>query len=144
MTHNNAAKIVWVADNLALHSWCQHFSKLSAIAVDTEFVRKTTYYPIVGLIQISDGETALLIDPLSVTDWQPLVELMLLSSVTKVFHACSEDLEVFDRLLGILPKPLYDTQIGEAYASANWSLSYVKLVQAYKNITLVKDETTSD
>lgn len=140
----NIPEIVWVKEDTELASWCRHFLTLPAIAVDTEFIRRTTFYPIIGLLQISDGETAVLIDPLTITEWQPLKDLMAQESVMKVFHACSEDLEVFDGLLGFLPTPFYDTQVGEAYVNAQWSLSYVKLIQCYKDIVIPKDETTSD
>lgn len=141
---SNSVNIVWVDNNADLVVWCKHFASLAAIAVDTEFMRRTTYFPITGLIQISDGKDAVLIDPLTITDLAPLKELMVKESVIKVFHACSEDLEVFDRLLGSVPTPFYDTQVAEAYVSAQWSLSYVKLIQRYKNIEIAKDETTSD
>ncbi|RBO82574.1 ribonuclease D [Marinomonas aquiplantarum] len=142
--HDEALNIVWVADNASLASWCDYWAELPVIAVDTEFIRRTTYFPITGLIQISEGEKAVLIDPLSIDDWSPLKALMVNSAVMKVFHACSEDLDVFDRLLGVLPTPFYDTQIGEAYASAQWSLSYVKLIHEYLRIEVAKDETRSD
>lgn len=140
----NDQDCIWVADDAELASWCQYWAELEAVAVDTEFIRRTTYFPITGLIQVSDGEKAVLIDPLAIRDFSPLKELMLNKHVVKVFHACSEDLEVFDRLLGVLPDPFYDTQIGEAYVSGQWSLSYVKLIQAYLGIELAKDETRSD
>ena len=136
--------IVWVESDDELAAWCAHFASLPVIAVDTEFIRRTTFYPITGLIQISDGESAVLIDPLSITNWTDLKALMTNNDVVKVFHACSEDLEVFDRLLGVVPTPFYDTQVGEAYVSGQWSLSYVKLILAYKNIEIAKDETRSD
>lgn len=136
--------IVWVDSNVALAKWCDYWSTLPVIAVDTEFIRRTTYFPIIGLIQISEGKQAVLIDPLNIDNWEPLRSLMINASVMKVFHACSEDLDVFDRLLGVLPTPFYDTQIGEAYANAQWSLSYVKLIQSYLNIEVAKDETRSD
>ncbi|REG85867.1 ribonuclease D [Marinomonas pollencensis] len=136
--------IVWVADNDALAEWCAYWAELPVIAVDTEFIRRTTYFPITGLIQISEGEKAVLIDPLAIDQWAPLRDLLVNPSVMKVFHACSEDLDVFERLLGVLPTPFYDTQIGEAYAAAQWSLSYVKLVAAYLGIEVAKDETRSD
>ncbi|MCW4631600.1 ribonuclease D [Marinomonas rhodophyticola] len=117
---------------------------MPVIAVDTEFIRRSTYFPITGLIQVSEGEKAVLIDPLTIDEWQPLRDLMVNPSVMKVFHACSEDMDVFDRLLGVLPTPFYDTQIGEAYASAQWSLSYVKLIHEYLQIEVAKDETRSD
>ncbi|MCB5162196.1 ribonuclease D [Marinomonas algarum] len=141
---DDALNIVWVADNDTLASWCDYWAQLPVIAVDTEFIRRSTYFPIIGLIQISEGDKAVLIDPLNIDEWSPLRALMVNPSVMKVFHACSEDLDVFDQLLGVLPIPFYDTQIGEAYASAQWSLSYVKLIHEYLKIEVAKDETRSD
>ncbi|MDP5056593.1 MAG: ribonuclease D [Marinomonas hwangdonensis] len=141
---DDALNIVWVADNASLATWCDYWAQLPVIAVDTEFIRRSTYFPITGLIQISEGDKAVLIDPLAIDEWQPLKALMVNPSVMKVFHACSEDMDVFDRLLGVLPTPFYDTQIGEAYASAQWSLSYVKLIFEYLQIAVDKDETRSD
>ncbi|GAB3482977.1 ribonuclease D [Marinomonas epiphytica] len=140
----NGLNIVWVEDDAALAQWCDYWAQLPVIAVDTEFIRRSTYYPITGLIQISEGEKAVLIDPLAIENWSPLRDLMVNQNVMKVFHACSEDLDVFDRLLGVLPSPFFDTQIGEAFASAQWSLSYVKLIHAYLGIEVAKDETRSD
>ena len=136
--------LVWVDNDVDMVKWCAHFAALPVIAIDTEFIRRTTFYPITGLIQISDGENAVLIDPLAINDWQSMIDLMTNQNVVKVFHACSEDLEVFDRLLGVIPTPFYDTQVAEAYVSGQWSLSYVKLILAYKNIEIAKDETRSD
>ncbi|OUR79960.1 ribonuclease D [Marinomonas sp. 42_23_T18] len=136
--------MVWVDSDAELAKWCAHFATLPVIAIDTEFIRRTTFYPITGLIQISDGVSAVLIDPLAITHWQDMIALMTNQNVIKVFHACSEDLEVFDRLLGVIPTPFYDTQVAEAYVSGRWSLSYVKLIMAYRNIEIAKDETRSD
>ncbi|MFT2098899.1 ribonuclease D [Marinomonas sp. 2405UD66-6] len=141
---DDALNIIWVADNESLLSWCDYWAQLPVIAVDTEFIRRSTYFPITGLIQISEGDKAVLIDPLNIDEWAPLKALMVNPDVMKVFHACSEDLDVFDRLLGVLPMPFYDTQIGEAYASGQWSLSYVKLIHEYLQIEVAKDETRSD
>ncbi|WOD07472.1 ribonuclease D [Marinomonas sp. GJ51-6] len=141
---DDALNIIWVADNESLLSWCDYWAQLPVIAVDTEFIRRSTYFPITGLIQISEGDKAVLIDPLNIDEWAPLKALMVNPDVMKVFHACSEDLDVFDRLLGVLPTPFYDTQIGEAYASGQWSLSYVKLIYEYLQIEVAKDETQSD
>ncbi|WP_417505776.1 ribonuclease D [Marinomonas gallaica] len=143
-TQNQNLDIVWVENDAALAKWCEYWSTLSFVAVDTEFVRRTTFYPVTGLIQISEGKQAVLIDPQTIADWSPLRALLVNEDVMKVFHACSEDLDVFDHLLGVLPTPFYDTQIGEAFASAQWSLSYVKLVKAYLDIDVAKDETRSD
>ncbi len=137
-------EIIWVETDSALQEWCAYWQTLPFIAVDTEFVRRTTFYPVTGLIQISEGQKAVLIDPQTISDWSPLRDLLVNEDVMKVFHACSEDLDVFDNLLGVLPTPFYDTQIGEAFASGQWSVSYVKLVKAYLDIDVAKDETRSD
>ena len=63
---------------------CEQASRHTYIALDTEFVRTRTYYPQLGLIQLFDGETLSLIDPLPITDWQPFVELLKNPDVTKL------------------------------------------------------------
>ena len=70
------AKTLMIDDNAELARWCRHWQSLPFVAVDTEFVRTETFYPIAGLIQVGDGEQAVLIDPLAITDWAPLVALL--------------------------------------------------------------------
>jgi len=130
--------------NADLASWCDHWLTLPYVAVDTEFVRTETFYPIAGLIQIGDGKRAYLIDPLEITDWQPLVQLLQAPDVVKVLHACSEDLEVFSRLCGAYPLPLFDTQLAAAFLGMDFSMGYSRLVSALLNIDLPKEETRSD
>tara|TARA_R110000751_G_scaffold71019_1_gene143684 strand:+ start:5510 stop:6658 length:1149 start_codon:yes stop_codon:yes gene_type:complete len=130
--------------NADLASWCAHWLTLPYVAVDTEFVRTETFYPIAGLIQIGDGKRAYLIDPLEITDWAPLVELLQAPDVVKVLHACSEDLEVFSRLCGAYPLPLFDTQLAAAFLGMDFSMGYSRLVSAQLNIDLPKEETRSD
>ncbi|MEH6566067.1 MAG: ribonuclease D [Halopseudomonas sp.] len=130
--------------NADLATWCAHWLTLPYVAVDTEFVRTETFYPIAGLIQIGDGQRAYLIDPLEITDWAPLVELLQAPSVVKVLHACSEDLEVFARLCGAYPLPLFDTQLAAAFLGMDFSMGYSRLVSALLNIDLPKEETRSD
>ncbi|MGY8809595.1 MAG: ribonuclease D [Pseudomonadales bacterium] len=130
--------------NADLASWCAHWLTLPYVAVDTEFVRTETFYPIAGLIQIGDGKRAYLIDPLEITDWAPLVELLQAPNVVKVLHACSEDLEVFSRLCGAYPLPLFDTQLAAAFLGMDFSMGYSRLVSAQLNIDLPKEETRSD
>lgn len=138
------AKTVFIDRNDVLAQWCEQWLKLPYVAVDTEFVRTETFYPIAGLIQIGDGEHAYLIDPLAITDWAPLVELLAAPGVIKVFHSCSEDLEVFHHLCGVVPQPLFDTQLAAAYLGMDFSMGYSRLVKALLDIDLAKDETRSD
>lgn len=114
------------------------------VAVDTEFARFNTYYPIVGLIQIYDGECCYLIDPVAIGDFACLSKLMRQESVTKIFHSCSEDLEVFQHYLGEIPRPVFDTQIASAILGAGFSLSYQNMVERYLSVKIPKEETRSD
>lgn len=135
---------VWIAQDAELSDLCARLRQQAAIAVDTEFMRTDTFYPIAGLIQIGDGKTSYLIDPLAITDFSSLRELMLDEKVVKVLHSCSEDIEVFECLLGEVPSPIFDTQIAAAFAGFGFSLGYAGLVRAVLAIEIPKDETRSD
>lgn len=114
------------------------------LGLDTEFVRTSTFYHRLGLIQVSDGRSSWLVDPLAVKDLSPLVEIFRAPSVLKVIHSASEDIEVFYRAFGVLPAPLFDTQVAAALAGAGAFLSYQKLVAAFLGIEVSKDETRTD
>ena len=113
------------------------------LGLDTEFVRTNTFYHRLGLVQVADGGTSWLVDPLAARDLSPLAAVFRSPGV-KVLHSASEDIEVFYRALGVLPEPLFDTQIAGALAGAGAFLSYQKLVAAYLGVELAKEETRTD
>ena len=119
-------------------------SEAPVLAIDTEFARFNTYYPMVGLIQIYDGHDCYLIDPLAVDSLEPLVPLMTSPDSVKVFHSGSEDMEVFQHCLGVVPVNLFDSQIAAAALGVGFSMSYQAIVEHYLDITIAKDETRSD
>ncbi|AZC16944.1 MULTISPECIES: ribonuclease D [Pseudomonas] len=139
-----AIDIHWIRDNDSLGQLCAEWQQLPFVALDTEFMRVDTFYPIAGLLQVGDGQRAYLIDPLTIDNWQPLAELLENPAVVKVVHACSEDLEVLLRLTGSLPAPLFDTQLAAAYLNLGFSMGYSRLVQEVLGIELPKGETRSD
>jgi ribonuclease D len=139
-----AIDIHWILDDASLARHCAEWQALPYVALDTEFMRVDTFYPIAGLIQIGDGARAYLIDPLVINQWQPLAQLLENPAVIKVVHACSEDLEVLLRLTGSLPAPLFDTQLAAAYLNLGFSMGYSRLVQEVLGIELPKGETRSD
>ena len=139
-----AIDIHWIRDNESLAQFCAEWQQLPFVALDTEFMRVDTFYPIAGLLQIGDGKRAYLIDPLTINAWQPLAALLENPAVLKVLHACSEDLEVLLRLTGSLPAPLFDTQLAAAYLNLGFSMGYSRLVQEVLGIDLPKGETRSD
>ena len=139
-----AIDIHWILDEASLARHCTDWRRLPFVALDTEFMRVDTFYPIAGLVQVGDGERAFLIDPLEIRDWSPFADLLEDPNVVKVLHACSEDLEVFLRLTGSLPVPLFDTQLAAGYLNLGFSMGYSRLVQAVLDIELPKGETRSD
>ena len=134
----------YIDSNDQLSRFCRQWSQAPALALDTEFIRTDTFYPIGALLQVSDDKGCFLIDPLAIDDFEPLRMLLADTSITKILHSCSEDLEVFDRLLGVLPQPIFDTQIAAALDGLGFSLSYQKLTESLLNIHVPKGETRSD
>lgn len=135
---------VWIDNNSTLASVCQDWQQEPYLAVDTEFVRTTTFYPKAGLIQVTSSGGDFLIDPLAIDDWQPLREVFEHPAVVKVFHACAEDLEVCQQLVGCIPTPLSDSQLAAAMAGMGASVGFQRLVSEVLDIDLPKGETRSN
>ena len=128
----------------ALAELCDELKTRDCIAVDTEFAREKSYYPHIGLIQIAgDGHIAC-IDPLAFVARDQLSALLFDASITKVFHACLQDLEVLELTLGARPCPLFDTQLATALMHQDHQVSYARLVEKELGIKLAKSETRTD
>lgn len=112
--------------------------------MDTEFMRVSTFYPEIGLLQLADATSITLIDPLGITDWSPFKALMINPAITKILHSCSEDMLVFLTFLQVLPTPLFDTQIAAALLNEGSSLSYQAMVKQRYGVEVPKTETRSD
>lgn len=124
--------------------YCEQWQAQDFIALDTEFVRTSTFFPKAGLVQVADAHDCYLIDPLTITDWSSFAALLDDQSVVKVFHACSEDFEVCHCLTGTIPSPVADTQLGAALASLGGVMGFQRLVKAVLGIDIDKGETRSD
>ncbi len=141
----------WVDTVEQLTQFCRHWSTCQWLALDTEFVRERTYYPIPALLQISDGDEHVLIDCVAINNeknnkadnWIPLIKLFQ-SQLLWVMHSCSEDIEVLQRLLGTTPGVLFDTQVACNFLGLGQSISYQKLIEHYAHITLDKGATRTD
>ncbi|MGL9769322.1 MAG: ribonuclease D [Sodalis sp. (in: enterobacteria)] len=133
-----------ITTDQALYNRCQQLRQYSWVAVDTEFMRIRTYYPRLGLIQIFDGEALTLIDPLAIIDWQPFIGLLADRKVTKLLHACREDLEVFWHSFKQMPVPMVDTQVLAAFTGRTISYGFAALVAETLHIRLDKTESRSD
>jgi ribonuclease D len=146
MVEKMSAPAIMVTDPPSLLEAVAQLSSVDAIALDTEFIRTDTFYPRLALVQFCDGVTTWLIDPLAFTDneLEPLVGLLSDEGVIKVIHSCSEDLEVLQYALGVLPRPLFDTQVAAAFVGLGFSLGYQSLVKEITDVELSKHETRSD
>ena len=113
LSSSTSALYQWIDSAEALDAACEQVSGASVIALDTEFFRENTFFPIPALIQFASHEVAYLVDPLS-TPCTNAFKALLQNSAVKLLHACSEDLEVFQRWAGVLPTPLVDTQVAQA------------------------------
>ena len=133
-----------ITDNTALLEICNLAQQQSAVALDTEFMRVSTYFPKLGLIQLYDGERVSLIDPLAITDFSPFVALLSNPKVLKVLHSCSEDLLVFSQEFDQLPRPMIDTQIMARFLGLGTSAGLAKLAQQYLNVEIDKGATRTN
>lgn len=133
----------YVSSAERLSELCAHWSTLEAIAVDTEFMRTNTFYAKLGLLQVSDGEKAFLIDPLAIEQWDGFRRLCE-SNTVFIFHSCSEDLSVLLSHFGYLPNRLFDTQLAAAFLGEGASLSYAALVMNELQVTVDKGATRTD
>lgn len=133
-----------INNNHSLADVCQSAREQSVVALDTEFVRVSSYFPKLGLIQLYDGERVSLIDPLSITDFSPFLALLSDQNVLKILHACSEDLLVFLQEFDQLPQPIMDTQIMARFLGLGTSAGLAKLVRQYLNVDVDKGATRTN
>lgn len=136
--------IVHITDNAALADMARALAGREHLALDTEFMRVDTFHPRLALIQLGDGDTEYLVDPLTITDFSPLVPLLVAERPRKLLHACSEDIEVLARLCGQLPAGIIDTQIATAFLGQGLQVGYQKALQENLGVDIPKDESRSD
>jgi len=137
-------KINIIKDNNTLKKFCKKCIKEKVLAIDTEFVRENTYYPVLCLVQIASKNFSAAIDPLSDIDMSPVLELLFNKNILKVFHAGRQDIEIFFNLTGQIPEPIYDTQIAAMFCGLGDQVSYDKLVNKFLGLTLTKDSQFSN
>jgi len=133
---------ILVEDQITLQKMIAQCADVEVLAIDTEFIRQRTYYPILGLFQLYTGTETYLVDPLAVSDLSSLWQLLDRHPV--VLHACSEDLDVFMTVANKVPDFFHDTQIAAAFCGLGSSLGFGGLVSEFQNITLDKGESRSN
>ena len=129
----------------ALAAFCERAAQYDFVTVDTEFLRETTYWPRLCLIQVATNDEAVLIDPLAPDiKLAPFFALLANPSVTKVFHAARQDIEIFVKLTGSVPHNIFDTQIAASVCGFGDSASYDSLVRAICKVDLDKSSRFTD
>src|ERR1700759_3629706 len=113
-----------------LTAFCDRLAKHRVITVDTEFLRETTYYPLLCVVQMASAEETGVIDSLAEgIDLPPFFELMANEQVLKVFHAARQDIEIVWHRAGIVPHPIFDTQVAAMALGYGDSIAYDQLVE---------------
>jgi ribonuclease D len=134
-----------ITDSAALAEFCARQKGASFVAVDTEFMRERTYWPILCLAQVAGPDEAAAIDALAPgIDLAPLLALMADEAVVKVFHAARQDIEIFWNLSGRVPSPLFDTQIAAMVCGFGDAASYETLVSRLAHASLDKSSRFTD
>jgi len=129
----------------ALAQFCKRAAKFDFVTVDTEFLRETTYWPKLCLLQAATPEEAILVDPLADgLSLQPFFDLLASSKIVKVFHAARQDIEIFVKLSGAVPKNVFDTQIAASVCGFGDSVSYDNLVRSVTGVDLDKSSRFTD
>jgi ribonuclease D len=128
-----------------LEALCREMAQAPFVAVDTEFMRETTYWPKLCLIQAAAPGVEAVIDPLAEgLDLAPFMALMANRNVLKIFHAARQDLEIFLKLGGALPHPVFDTQIAAMACGYGDTVAYDALVQQVLKRRLDKSSRFTD
>ncbi|WP_024510277.1 ribonuclease D [Bradyrhizobium sp. ARR65] len=119
-----------ITNSSELAAACDRLARHPVITVDTEFLRETTYYPLLCVVQMASPEEAVVIDALADDiDLKPFFELMGNEKVLKVFHAARQDIEIVWHRAGIIPHPIFDTQVAAMVLGYGDSIAYDQLVQ---------------
>lgn len=137
-------KPILIESTGALEALCREFLNEPLLAVDTEFFRETTYYPHLGLVQIASPGCVACIDPLAFDARSGIASLLLNPAITKIFHACIQDLEVLYQYLGKLPDSIVDTQIAAAMLGEQDQIGYAALVEQQMGVQLEKSQTRTN
>jgi ribonuclease D len=136
---------VLVTDTAALATLCERLRRESFVTIDTEFMRERTYWPELCVVQLAGEAEVAVVDALAPgLDLAPLAPLLADTNVTKVFHACRQDVEIFVQRFGAVPTPLFDTQVAAMVAGFGDQVAYDGLVAALTGGQIDKAHRFSD
>lgn len=141
---NRSVPVILIEEFDELEELAKSWLEIKALAVDTEFERRTTFYAKLALLQVYDGQTIYLIDPLKTDCPQSLKGIFANNSIVKILHSCKEDIEVLFTEWGCKIANLFDTQVAYHMVEDEASIGYARLVEKFTNVSLSKQQTQSD
>jgi ribonuclease D len=134
-----------VTSNEELAAACERFAGAPYIAIDTEFMRDTTYWPRLCLVQAAIPGHAVAIDPMAPgLDLKPFLEILSRPDCIKVFHAARQDIEIFYHMAGVIPAPLFDTQVAAMVCGFGDAAAYETLVRELVHVQVDKSSRFTD
>ena len=134
-----------ITTTAALAAFCTRLAKHDFVTVDTEFLRETTYWPELCLIQMAGPDDEGIVDPMAKgIDLKPFFDLMADTSVIKVFHAARQDIEIVVKLGDLVPHPIFDTQVAAMVCGFGESISYDQLVSRITGAPIDKSSRFTD
>ena len=144
--NNSPTQAIWIDQQNVFDQLCQQWMHSPMLALDTEFIRRSTYFPKLALLQIASPlmPGQYLIDPHAIHDWQGFTALLANPAVCKVLHAGQEDLEILKRLTGISIVNLFDTQLAYCCSGGDMQIGYAKMVGHFFQVELNNHYTCSD
>ena len=125
-------------------AFLERCKKSPYIAIDTEFLREKTYYPKLCLLQMGIEDEIAIVDPFKIRNFAALADVLVDPSIVKIFHACSQDVEILYHETGVVPSPIFDTQIAAAVLGKTQQASYSSLVSQYCDVNLPKKDSFTD
>ncbi len=133
-----------IDDDSQLKAFVKRCCTSPYMAIDTEFLREKTYYARLCLIQVAiEGEVAI-IDPFAIKDITLLNDALTSPDAVKIFHASSQDIEILYHETGVVPRPVFDTQVAAALLGKSQQASYSSLVSSYCSVNLPKKDSFTD
>lgn len=134
-----------ITESQDLTEACARLARHPFVAIDTEFLREQTFWPVLCLIQMAGPEDEFIVDPIAKgLDLKPFYELMANERVTKVFHAGRQDIEIVYAKASLIPHPIFDTQVAAMVCGFGESVSYVNLVKKLTNRDIDKSSRFTD
>lgn len=135
---------MFIVSQEELEAFCRRAKQSAVLAIDTEFMREKTYYAKLCLVQMATETESVLIDPFAVADLTVLADLLTDEHIVKLFHAGTQDIEILYREVGVLPSPVFDTQIAAALLGHTQQIGYAALVHSVCGATIKKTDSYTD